>query len=880
MDSILVVKSLTWSGFPLQGRRKIQGMDISIENRKGSMRRGTDKDGHKWATKMNADYGYIRGTVGKDKDHLDCYVGPNPESTKVFVIHQNDPATGKYDEDKTMLGFDSAEEAKALYLKQYDRPGFFGSMDETDIETFKAKAFADSAKGKRLVIKAIGNPGRRAAFMDHVKDAADTIFGAYTNLGLSSSERRVFDGEVQQELADTLDVRDGNKIRNGTAEELKPRRLGVRFYTEESLKSGEPETAEPRKVEGPGRMITEGELREASKRLVVQIERRYPDELAVGIKVEMEHTDDPEAAKMIAIAHISQDKDYYKKLLAAGLVDEKEAIDTAEEVGLEKARRSAKLFPKRVWVTRDGSHYETTVWVLPEELQSNETHNAQLDMFAELVIDDAERKKRLVSGIAKGTKVLYSDADGKEKEGIITNVSGANAIMEDGSKVGIMQIREIVGAKSEADVHSAIARATPENRNAVSAEVFGASLKHQAPKYEYSPKETETEHGPVVDYSDVVPVKIALVPSVGIMDRPRPSWLPEIRDESFRRSGNRLDAIKVGDNDYIVALGENKYARMGIDVLAAAQDYYLKRAKAIMAKKNAETKRLFPGQRVRLHSVRVLAANRATYTSLDMARDWLFATGSKRFNPVTSALSDMKQKLADMNIQLEENYSAYAKGQETAYGDRGVKKDLLDSHGVLVKRQNGDPITKQEIDDIRTALDSVFSVYGDRSSMARSFGLKISHSGKVLMHARNAAGIYSPYRKAIGVTMKSGPAEFGFTLSHEWAHFMDHYLGTKGERFFYASDDWASLAGKIAREFRRNMTKAQLSDYQNRTCECFARAFEQYFAHRMGQEDDYQKVRNTGGNHPSVTTFKSAVEPMINTFFQENNELLKSLIGR
>lgn len=146
-------KSLTFSGWKLQGRRKVHGMDISIENRKGSTRRGTDADGHEWATKMHADYGYIRGTVGKDKDHVDAYVGPNPESTHVFIIHQNNPATGAYDEDKVMLGFDSAEEAKALYLKQYDRPGFFGSMEETDVDTFKAKAFAAGAKGKRLVIK-------------------------------------------------------------------------------------------------------------------------------------------------------------------------------------------------------------------------------------------------------------------------------------------------------------------------------------------------------------------------------------------------------------------------------------------------------------------------------------------------------------------------------------------------------------------------------------------------------------------------------------------------------------------------------------------------------------------------------------------------------
>jgi hypothetical protein len=119
-------------------------MDISIENKKGSVRSGTDKDGHDWHTVMGYSYGYIRGTVGRDKDHLDAYVGPNPESERVFIVHQNDPTTGVYDEDKVMLGFNSPKEAREAYLKQYDRPGFFGDIVEMDIDTFKEKVFDES----------------------------------------------------------------------------------------------------------------------------------------------------------------------------------------------------------------------------------------------------------------------------------------------------------------------------------------------------------------------------------------------------------------------------------------------------------------------------------------------------------------------------------------------------------------------------------------------------------------------------------------------------------------------------------------------------------------------------------------------------------------
>jgi hypothetical protein len=125
-------------------------MDISIENKKGSVRSGTDKNGHEWSIKMNFDYGYIRGTVGKDKDHLDAYIGPNPDSDMVFVVHQNDPGTGAYDEDKVMLGFDSEDEARKAYLSQYDRPGFLGEIDTMDIETFKEKIYSDENKGKMI----------------------------------------------------------------------------------------------------------------------------------------------------------------------------------------------------------------------------------------------------------------------------------------------------------------------------------------------------------------------------------------------------------------------------------------------------------------------------------------------------------------------------------------------------------------------------------------------------------------------------------------------------------------------------------------------------------------------------------------------------------
>lgn len=143
----------------LHGRLTFQGLDISIENRKGSIRRWYDPHGkEKGHTTMHFDYGYIRQTKGTDGDHVDVYVGPNDESTKVFVVDQmkkpdgedNGKAWTKFDEQKCMLGFDSAKDAKAAYLRQYNDPRFFGSMKEMTMEDFQSKVLDRDNHGKKV----------------------------------------------------------------------------------------------------------------------------------------------------------------------------------------------------------------------------------------------------------------------------------------------------------------------------------------------------------------------------------------------------------------------------------------------------------------------------------------------------------------------------------------------------------------------------------------------------------------------------------------------------------------------------------------------------------------------------------------------------------
>jgi hypothetical protein len=93
------------------------GLNIVTENEQGSYREGPS-----WKALMPADYGYIFGAEGSDGDWLDCFVGPNIESKKVFVIAQNKVGSKDFDEHKCMLGYNSQDAAVDDYIRSFDPP--------------------------------------------------------------------------------------------------------------------------------------------------------------------------------------------------------------------------------------------------------------------------------------------------------------------------------------------------------------------------------------------------------------------------------------------------------------------------------------------------------------------------------------------------------------------------------------------------------------------------------------------------------------------------------------------------------------------------------------------------------------------------------------
>lgn len=125
------------TAFKLQGHIDHQGLNIAVENRKGSVRSGVDKDGKPWRTVMKHPYGYIKNTKGADGDEVDVYVGPDKKALNAYVVHQHKSDGKGYDEDKVMLGFPSRAAAEKAYLAHYNDPKFLGPISEVPMEKLK-----------------------------------------------------------------------------------------------------------------------------------------------------------------------------------------------------------------------------------------------------------------------------------------------------------------------------------------------------------------------------------------------------------------------------------------------------------------------------------------------------------------------------------------------------------------------------------------------------------------------------------------------------------------------------------------------------------------------------------------------------------------------
>lgn len=198
-----------------KGHVQVGTFDITIENPKGSVRRGKDANGKEWESKMNNTYGYFRGTEGVDGDHIDVFISNDIDGwdgRKVFVVDQYNP-DGSFDEHKVMLGFNDADDAKSDYLANYEKGWENGrriDVSAVNLEDFekwiasskrKTKPFSEYSSVKKEMV---GN-----SFDDFVRDSGGEVIpnGVTRSNVINFAERVLEKYPSHTESYDTYNVK-------------------------------------------------------------------------------------------------------------------------------------------------------------------------------------------------------------------------------------------------------------------------------------------------------------------------------------------------------------------------------------------------------------------------------------------------------------------------------------------------------------------------------------------------------------------------------------------------------------------------------------------------------------------------------------------------
>ena len=137
-----------------KGHVQMHGMDISVENPAGSVRKGVAQDGKKWETPIVHHYGYFKNTVGFDKDQLDVFLGPNAETADTAYVIDQKNKDGSFDEHKAVIGAKDKQDALDIYNSNYE-PGWDGAAAITamPMDEFKRWAKSDAPKKGALAYK-------------------------------------------------------------------------------------------------------------------------------------------------------------------------------------------------------------------------------------------------------------------------------------------------------------------------------------------------------------------------------------------------------------------------------------------------------------------------------------------------------------------------------------------------------------------------------------------------------------------------------------------------------------------------------------------------------------------------------------------------------
>ncbi|WXL27773.1 LPD38 domain-containing protein [Ectopseudomonas mendocina] len=195
-----------------KGKVRVHGLELSIENPRGSERSGKRPDGSEWRHTMSDHYGYIRRTTGTDGEQVDVYLGPQAESDQVFVVDQLNQQDGSFDEHKVMLGFPDEESAVAAYRSNFDADWQMGKVSAMPVAEFKEwLKGGDLAKPVAATEEEgspVPQPFAETVPKDKIVDFGEKIGGARKDRAVSTGPRpaRAGDSDARPAWARRFDI--------------------------------------------------------------------------------------------------------------------------------------------------------------------------------------------------------------------------------------------------------------------------------------------------------------------------------------------------------------------------------------------------------------------------------------------------------------------------------------------------------------------------------------------------------------------------------------------------------------------------------------------------------------------------------------------------
>lgn len=193
-----------------KGKVRVHGLELSIENPRGSERSGQRPDGSEWRHTMSDHYGYIRRTTGADGEQVDVYLGPQEESDQVFVVDQLNQQDGSFDEHKVMLGFPDEQSAVAAYRSNFDADWQVGKVTAMPVADFKGwlkggdlakpaatseeiapveQAAAEATVEDQHQVETPSQPQSETTLKDKIVDFGEKIGGARKDRAVSTGPR-------------------------------------------------------------------------------------------------------------------------------------------------------------------------------------------------------------------------------------------------------------------------------------------------------------------------------------------------------------------------------------------------------------------------------------------------------------------------------------------------------------------------------------------------------------------------------------------------------------------------------------------------------------------------------------------------------------------